>query len=659
LRHFYREWEKVTNDQVILDIIKNGVKLEFHKRPPFNLPISSTLEKPLEIEKLLQCQAIEEASDLTKGFHSRSFQVIKPEKIRTVIDLKGLNQSIVNHTFTMNTLDKTLKLVTKRSWLTKIDLSSAYHHIPIFKHHRKFLRFTIGNSTYQYKVLPFGLSSAPRIFTKIMRVVMQQIHKLGIVASDYLDDLLIISQSEAKAERNTRTVLKLLTSLGFEINRKKSSLIPSNQVEYLGFLIDSRKMRLFIPSKKITRLASVIRNFTKAKRVSLRKTARVLGKLQHVGTGTFGDRVMTRALLRLKNAMLKEGDWKTNPSMKIPPEVHRELQTWLQILSSNKGKPLIIRTPSLTITTDASSTGWGATLYKGKKLISRCYDLWDTHHTTISSNKREILASILAINKFRPLTKSRNLILETDNATNVSYWLKMGGKVGKLSRMVEPTLQYLRRKFITIFPQFVKGTEMVKEREADFLSRVSSLRNELQLNPTIFKRISRILGPHPIDLFANSQNTQCKKYRSWAYDNTFHHKWFNGYAFPPIKLIPATIQKVWQDKASITIIIPYWPNQPWFPWIMRSLVQYPIRLISERLFKFKERFLPAPLNTQYLAMKISGESTKQREFRKSIRLHSSSLSARRLNPPTLPTGNNMLNSAIPIAGIPTFLLRTD
>ena len=65
-------------------------------------------------------------------------------------------------------------------WLASIDLKDAYFHIPIYRGHWKYLRFCIAGKVYQFLVLPFGLSSAPRVFTKILLALIAYLHSQGV-----------------------------------------------------------------------------------------------------------------------------------------------------------------------------------------------------------------------------------------------------------------------------------------------------------------------------------------------------------------------------------------------------------------------------------------------------------------------------------------------
>ena len=64
-------------------------------------------------------------------------------------------------------------------WLASIDLKDVYYHVPILESHRPFLRFAFQKRIFQYKVLPFGISPAPRVFTKILAPIVGMLHEKG------------------------------------------------------------------------------------------------------------------------------------------------------------------------------------------------------------------------------------------------------------------------------------------------------------------------------------------------------------------------------------------------------------------------------------------------------------------------------------------------
>ena len=64
--------------------------------------------------------------------------------------------------------------------MVSIDLKDAFLSVPIHEQHRKFLRFQWNSSLYKFQCLPFSLTSAPCLFTKILRPVMTVIRRRGI-----------------------------------------------------------------------------------------------------------------------------------------------------------------------------------------------------------------------------------------------------------------------------------------------------------------------------------------------------------------------------------------------------------------------------------------------------------------------------------------------
>lgn len=88
------------------------------------------------------------------------------------------------------------KLMTKDCYMCNIDLKEAYLLLPIHSEHRKYLRFYFSNDLYEFNALPFGLSSAPHIFTKILQPVITHLRSRGFKSVRYLDDLLLMGDTK-------------------------------------------------------------------------------------------------------------------------------------------------------------------------------------------------------------------------------------------------------------------------------------------------------------------------------------------------------------------------------------------------------------------------------------------------------------------------------
>ena len=123
------------------------------------------------IQHLLDIGAIEKVpeSHTSKGMYSNLSLVPKKNgDVRAILDMKWLNKRIRKRKFKMETLRSIISAVQRGDFMASIDLSEAYLHIPILLSHRQYLCFCYNQQKFQYRALPFGLKSAPRVFTKVL-----------------------------------------------------------------------------------------------------------------------------------------------------------------------------------------------------------------------------------------------------------------------------------------------------------------------------------------------------------------------------------------------------------------------------------------------------------------------------------------------------------
>lgn len=196
LTPFLTTWKMTTSNAWVLNILPFGYAIEFSSTPPtaplLRTPSSPTLRQ--EITSLLQKDAIEELPFHLADPRFYSHYFIVPPKdgsLQPILDLRRLNSFIDPHRFRMASLDTIIPLLQQDDWFITIDLRDAYFQITIRDDHRKFLRFAIDDNIYQFKALPFGLSTAPLVFTKCMAPVIAYLRLRGISIFSYLDDWLL------------------------------------------------------------------------------------------------------------------------------------------------------------------------------------------------------------------------------------------------------------------------------------------------------------------------------------------------------------------------------------------------------------------------------------------------------------------------------------
>ena len=88
---------------------------------------------------------------------------------------------------------------------------------------------------YQYTRMPFGISSAPAIFQRVMDTILQGLSNVLC----YLDDILITGATDQEHVRNLEEVLKQLQDHGIKLQNSKCTFLATS-VEYLGHVIDDK-----------------------------------------------------------------------------------------------------------------------------------------------------------------------------------------------------------------------------------------------------------------------------------------------------------------------------------------------------------------------------------------------------------------------------------
>ncbi len=272
-----------------LRTIRLGYAIQFARRPPKFRGIRFTSVKPAdapvlraEIAVLLAKDAIEPVppADMRSGLFSPYF--IVPKKgggLRPILDLRVLNRALHKLPFKMLTQKRIFGCVRPLDWFAAIDLKDAYFHVSILPWHRPFLRFAFEGQAYQYKVLPFGLSLSPRVFTKVVEAALVPLREQGVRILNYLDDWLILAQSRKQLSAHRDLVLKHLSLLGLRVNWEKSKLVPTQRISFLGMEFDSVNQTARLTQERAQSVLNCFKTLSGRTAVPLKLFQRLLGHM--------------------------------------------------------------------------------------------------------------------------------------------------------------------------------------------------------------------------------------------------------------------------------------------------------------------------------------------------------------------------------------------
>lgn len=250
LQHFMHQWKQQTTHSWSLSVISQGYQIQWdspqkswrHKTMRLSLEDQQAVD--VAVKTFLQSGIIEVSPTQNRQYLSNFFTIQEKTKRRPILDCQILNKFVQCHHFKMEGLPALRDLIEPKDFMCKIDLKDAYVVVPIHPSSRPYLSFMNQGIVYQYRSLAFGLSVAPRVFSKLMRFAMEPLRKQGIRLVYYLDDICILASTKTEAEKNCKLVTNHLESLGFIINYQKSALRPSYTQEFLGFTFNTEDMNV-------------------------------------------------------------------------------------------------------------------------------------------------------------------------------------------------------------------------------------------------------------------------------------------------------------------------------------------------------------------------------------------------------------------------------
>ena len=467
----------------------------------------------------------------------------------------------------METVQKIRQTIMPGLFATSIDLTDAYHHIPIHSNYQNFLAFQVADRRFKYVAMPFGLSSAPQVFTEVMtpiKIFARQ--NFGGYIFQYIDDWLLLDRSPEGVLEITKKFVNLCIRQGMVVNLDKSHLSPSSELSHLGTRWDFRTGTVTIPHDRVEAIVHSASALVRHKRALIGRLESLMGTLVSCEKLVQYGRINFRSFQRTVVWNLRFG--RKPRYISLHAEAIRDLSWWSSRLNICRPVPFVPPKHDIVVCTDASDAGWGA--FAEDWSIS---GLWSHTELFLHINHRELLAVLKNLREKLTVLRDRVVLFLIDNTTTVAYILKQGGT--RLSGMTETCRDIFRLSAdnsISLHAKHIKGSLNVL---ADFLSRpdcVVKTEWSLSLENFLWVCNQSPWGPPTVDLFENRFNHQLDRYfspcpdvqalaidalvASWPFEVT--------YAFPPTTLMSEVVQKIQQERPERLILVaPDWPNVTW------------------------------------------------------------------------------------------------
>ena len=404
------------------------------------------------------------------SFNSPLIIVEKPNgEIRPCIDYRALNEMTIPVTFPIPRISDLLNSLGKSNIISSLDLASAYHQCSIREEDREKTAFTVGNTRYEFTRVPFGLTSAPGYFSRIINQTLFPL--LGEHVLCYLDDILIFSKTKREHLKKIEQVLERLVEANIKLKLEKCKFFTQEE-KFLGYIVSGEGMKMdenrvnsinempYPRTKKQLQALLGVYNYFRMFVDGYAKIAEPLYELLRKDVKFVFGEPQKLAVDKLKKALSEA------PILKFP----------------DFDKKFIIHT-------DASETGMGACLMQvhEDKLhpISFVSKSLSETQRKYSPTKREALALVFALEQFRHLILCYEVHVYTDHAP-------LKGILTKRTKDPCLTRWALLVQEYAIQLHYLPGKENIM---ADVLSRLTPKREDAsgipaELNETLIERVN-------------------------------------------------------------------------------------------------------------------------------------------------------------------------
>ncbi len=270
--------------------------------------------------------------------------------------LRLLNRALHRLPFKMLTHRRMIKCKQPRDWFAAIDLKDAYFHVSILPRHRPFLRFASEGRAWQYRVLPFGLSLSARVFTKIAEGALAPLREVGIRILNCLEHgphARTVVRSQGPGASAPQPV-----GASGQLGKEQALPCAENLFSWCG--VGEYEGA---PHGRARPISAELPEFLQRQDCGSAETVSEAPGAYGIRSCSHAARIAsyetTSALVALPSPEVGMAPRCT--LVNITQECRRSFSPWTDLAFLRAGVPLEQVSRHIVVTTDASSTGWGAT----------------------------------------------------------------------------------------------------------------------------------------------------------------------------------------------------------------------------------------------------------------------------------------------------------
>ncbi len=289
--------------------------------------------------------------------------IIVPKKsggLRPILGLRILNWAFHKPPFKILMQNRIFGCIRPQVRSAAFDLKDPYFHVSILPRHRPFLRFAFEGQAYQYKVLPFGLSLSPHVFTKVAESGLVPLREQGVRILNYLDDWLILAQSQDQLCEHRDLVLSHLSQLGLRVNWEKSKVCRRRGSLFLVWSLDSVNQTARLMQERAQSVLNCLNTFKIRTAAPLKHFQRLLGHMVAAAAVTPLGLLHMRPLQHWLHGRVQRWAGQSGTlRVQVTPACRQTFTPWSDLSFLWAGVPLEQVSRHAVVYTDASAKGWG------------------------------------------------------------------------------------------------------------------------------------------------------------------------------------------------------------------------------------------------------------------------------------------------------------
>ena len=503
-------------------------------------------------------------------------------KRRLILDARYINLWLQYLPFSFETITDLVRQGARGAFMTTWDLKAGYHHIPLASPLWPLLGLQIDGKFFAFACLPFGLSQAPYVFTRVMQCAHEwtrsQEHRLTAM----VDDAATVHASREGAARSTGVTVWCEAALGFVHSTEKCRFWPTQSEQFLGFVVDWNTGQLWVPQKKLERLRGMMVRLQEEPNDAEMRSA--LGLLASCGPGL--------KLAPLVGRWLRQGaEYEREVSSSDVTALGFlvdnldslngcQMRTEAPVLELNSEAALARKLPRssaelLVLACDASDTAFGG-------FVSGLDQWWmvkdmsrEEQAAGLSSTLREIMGfreAMRALAAEGRLHGGRKVQIWTDSQAAYACCVRMRGSGQIFQEVCELHRLAWRTDVQLSFVWVPREHEAL--RAADSLSKWQDKGDWAFSRTFAAQQLFPSMGEPDIDCLASSWASMCKRYYSAVYDGQcaavdgLGQRWDQWprrapgkgkplcWVFPPVAMSAEALLKIERERAEAIVVLP-------------------------------------------------------------------------------------------------------